>query len=110
MEEPLNDSKGCGGVMRMAPVGLVGPADPGERFNLGCELAALSHGHPSGYLAAGALAELIAELVGPLRPQGGHRMKLHVNARTWKGLNARFVEVSTIVVRINPVSFEPSKT
>jgi ADP-ribosylglycohydrolase len=59
VEAPLNDSKGCGGVMRVAPVGLLG----GDRFDLGCDVAALTHGHPSGYLAAGALAEILARLL-----------------------------------------------
>jgi len=59
VEGPLNQSKGCGGVMRMAPVGLVAN-DP---FRLGCDLAALTHGHPSGFLAAGCLARLIFGLV-----------------------------------------------
>jgi ADP-ribosyl-[dinitrogen reductase] hydrolase len=54
---PPNASKGCGGVMRVAPVGLVA-ADP---FELGCQAAALTHGHPSGYLAAGAFALLVSE-------------------------------------------------
>lgn len=56
-----NRSKGCGGVMRIAPVGLV----PSRRdaFDLGCDLAVLTHGHPTGYLAAGFLAELVARLV-----------------------------------------------
>ncbi len=54
----VNDSKGCGGVMRAAPAGLVA-ADP---FTLGCQAAALTHGHPTGYLAAGAFAVMIAEL------------------------------------------------
>lgn len=58
---PINHSKGCGGVMRMAPVGLLG--GPRDAFALGCDLAALTHGHPSGYLAAGALALLVARLV-----------------------------------------------
>lgn len=40
---PLNDSKGCGGVMRVAPVGLVS-SDP---FDEGIEIAALTHGHPA---------------------------------------------------------------
>lgn len=56
--EPINDSKGCGGIMRIAPVGLVA-ADP---FEMGCELAALTHGHPTGYLAAGAFAVIIHDL------------------------------------------------
>jgi ADP-ribosylglycohydrolase len=59
MEQPLNDSKGCGGVMRMAPVGLFFE-DPEKAFTTGCEFAAITHGHPSGYLAAGGLAAIIS--------------------------------------------------
>ena len=58
-DHPLNDSKGCGGVMRVAPVGLVA-SDP---FDLGCRIAALTHGHPSGWLAAGAFAQIISEVI-----------------------------------------------
>jgi ADP-ribosyl-[dinitrogen reductase] hydrolase len=58
VEVPVNNSKGCGGVMRVAPVGLVA-ARPCE---LGIASAALTHGHPSGYLSAGAGAEIIARL------------------------------------------------
>jgi ADP-ribosyl-[dinitrogen reductase] hydrolase len=57
--QPLNASKGCGGVMRVAPVGLA-HARP---FAFAVEAAALTHGHPSGYLSAGALAAMIAALV-----------------------------------------------
>lgn len=60
IERPLNDSKGCGGVMRIAPVGLLGR----EPFTLGCEVAAITHGHPSGYLAAGFLAHMIDRIIG----------------------------------------------
>jgi ADP-ribosylglycohydrolase len=63
VEEPLNDSKGCGGVMRIAPVGLGAHRFNAAPFELGCELAAITHGHPSGYLAAGALADIIAAIV-----------------------------------------------
>jgi ADP-ribosylglycohydrolase len=56
---PINDSKGCGGVMRVAPIGLWGQ-DP---FALGCQVCALTHGHPSGYLAGGVLAQVIAYVV-----------------------------------------------
>lgn len=58
-EEPINDSKGCGGVMRVASVGLI-ESDP---FRLGCEAAAITHGHPSGYLAAGFFASVIGHLL-----------------------------------------------
>jgi ADP-ribosyl-[dinitrogen reductase] hydrolase len=50
---PINDSKGCGGVMRVAPVGLTDADNP---FDLGSNAAALTHGHPSGWVSAGALA------------------------------------------------------
>ncbi len=59
---PINNSKGCGGVMRTAPVGLAFP-DAEEAFDVGCECAALTHGHPSGYLASGAAAALIADII-----------------------------------------------
>jgi ADP-ribosylglycohydrolase len=64
-DAPLNDSKGCGGVMRAAPVGLLGHGNALglEVFRLGCDVAALTHGHPSGYLAAGVLAHLVASLL-----------------------------------------------
>ncbi len=61
VDAPINDSKGCGGVMRVAPVGLA--FGPGWAFEIGVASAALTHGNPSGYLAAGFLAEVISRLV-----------------------------------------------
>ncbi len=58
VEKPLNSRKGCGGVMRVAPAGLSFP--PGQAFRYGVDFAAITHGHPSGYLPAGVLAEIIA--------------------------------------------------
>ena len=53
-----NNSKGCGGVMRVAPVGLIA-GSAASAFEFGCETARLTHGHPSGYLSAGYLAALV---------------------------------------------------
>lgn len=61
IEHPINNSKGCGGVMRVAPAGLYYPHN--WAFEMASEFAALTHGHPSGYLSAGALAYLIALLI-----------------------------------------------
>lgn len=58
--EPLNGSKGCGGVMRIAPCALVKDWDP---FDVACKVAATTHGHPTGYLAAGALAVIIRSML-----------------------------------------------
>lgn len=56
-----NDSKGCGTVMRMAPVGLFYP--PEEAYEYGCKFSAVTHGHPTGYIAGGAFAMLISFLL-----------------------------------------------
>ena len=58
----INNSKGCGGVMRSAPAGLYYIHKNREAFNLGCELAAITHGHPTGYLSAGAFSSIISDL------------------------------------------------
>jgi ADP-ribosylglycohydrolase len=58
---PVNDSKGCGGVMRIAPIGLIAESG-GRAFTFGCETAAITHGHPSGYYAAGSFAAIIRYL------------------------------------------------
>ena len=57
IEHPINNSKGCGGVMRVAPAGLAFTRK--RAFSMAADFAALTHGHPSGYLSAGTLAHLI---------------------------------------------------
>ena len=61
VDVPINDRKGSGGIMRVAPVGLA--FEPGAAFENAMEIAALTHGHPSGYLAAGVFADLVAGVV-----------------------------------------------
>ena len=62
IDRPFNDSKGCGGVMRVAPVGLVA-GDDEAAFDMGCEAAAITHGHPSGYYSAGCFASIVQQVV-----------------------------------------------
>lgn len=63
-ERAVNDSKGCGGVMRVAPVGLAYR----EPFDTAVRLAELTHGHPTSSVSSGAFAELIARLVHEQMP------------------------------------------
>jgi ADP-ribosyl-[dinitrogen reductase] hydrolase len=64
MSHPINDSKGCGGIMRVAPLGFISKGlKPEQTFQLAAEAAALTHGHPSGYLSAGAMATLVRFLL-----------------------------------------------
>jgi len=82
----MNDSKGCGGVMRMAPVGMYyAHSLSRERhpdrlvssiFATGNDLAAITHGHPSGCLSAGALAVMVGlVLVGKSLTDAIHAAK-----------------------------------
>jgi ADP-ribosylglycohydrolase len=59
----LNNSKGCGGIMRAAPAGLMFYDDTTRAFKVGCDVAAITHSHPSGYLSAGFLAALLAGII-----------------------------------------------
>jgi ADP-ribosylglycohydrolase len=59
LRQRVNDSKGCGGVMRVAPIGLA----VGDPFALACQVAALTHGHPSGYYSAAAFVVMISEVI-----------------------------------------------
>ena len=74
-ERVENNSKGCGGIMRVAPVALVEAAGYGrgertcsmkELAETAAHLAALTHKHPLGFLPAALLAVLLYKLT--LRP------------------------------------------
>lgn len=54
----INRSKGCGGIMRAAPCGLIA-AGPERAFALGAAISAITHGHPEGYLPGGVLAAVV---------------------------------------------------
>lgn len=65
VENPINTSKGCGGIMRVAPIGLYfveKNISPEEVMKIGAETAALTHGHELGYIPAAALVHIIFEL------------------------------------------------
>lgn len=64
-ENEINNSKGCGGVMRVAPIGCY-YAKYGKTFlaaKVGAEAAALTHGHPLGYITAAFLSCLVCEII-----------------------------------------------
>jgi len=68
IDKPINDSKGCGGVMRIAPVGLYFD-NPKKAAEIGARVAALTHGHPLGYISAAALTYLISIIIeNPEKP------------------------------------------
>lgn len=76
-ERPNNNSKGCGGIMRVAPMGLLDASykvknDKGIYSSeylaeAGAKIAKTTHLHPLGYLPAALLTLLISRIV-PLTP------------------------------------------
>ena len=60
LKNRINNSKGCGGVMRVAPVGLCFFHDEKAAFRIGCESAALTHGHIGGIAPAGYIAAVVS--------------------------------------------------
>ncbi len=65
----LNDSHGCGGVMRVAPLAVSESLRDILTLDMeGAQLAAITHGHSLGYMPAAVLVHVINRIVFP--PEG----------------------------------------
>lgn len=62
-----NNSKGCGGIMRVAPLALMNYSSVGiEALDReAAEIAAITHGHSLGYMSAAVLVHIINRIVYP---------------------------------------------
>lgn len=71
IDHPQNHSKGCGGIMRVAPLAL--KAYPNvEQKDLDREaakVAEITHGHSLGYMPAAVLVHIISRIVYPEKEQ-----------------------------------------
>ena len=64
-----NNSKGCGGVMRVAPLAVNYQINDIRQLDMeGAQLAAITHGHSLGYMPAAVLVHVINRIVFP--PEG----------------------------------------
>ena len=69
-----NKSKGCGGIMRVAPLAVNYQHLTMEKLDMeGAQLAAITHGHSLGYMPAAVLVHIIHRIVFPAN---GKRMAL----------------------------------
>jgi ADP-ribosylglycohydrolase len=103
LEAPPNTSKGSGTLARIAPVGLIAQ-DP---FGLGCELAVITHGHPTGYLAAGAFALIVGELLnGASMPAAIHAALVALESRDGHEETARAVRRASEYAFTRPATAE----
>ncbi len=87
--KPVNNSKGCGGVMRIAPLPLYGAGnrhwDQNYNARACAETAALTHGHPLGWLSAVALGNILWNIM--------HNFSLeYAVAETIRFLKKRYAE------------------
>ena len=70
IECPRNNSKGCGGIMRVAPLGIHDANTPIDWLDQeGAYLSAITHGHPLGYLPAAVLTHILNRIVFPREKQ-----------------------------------------
>ena len=63
MDEPVNDSKGSGCLLRAAPIGLSYSDDPAYILDLAANTAALTHGNEVAWVASGVLALIISLII-----------------------------------------------
>lgn len=70
LNSPINNSKGCGGIMRIAPLGLHYEPHSYEWLSVlqktAAELSAITHGHDLGYIPSAVLVQIINQIVYPL--------------------------------------------
>lgn len=71
--EPHNNSKGCGGVMRVAPVALFGLgegrfSDIEQMDRIAADAAEMTHQHPLGYIPAAMMVHIIYRLATDSAP------------------------------------------
>ncbi|MDO4489232.1 MAG: TIGR02452 family protein [Eubacteriales bacterium] len=66
VENHINTSKGCGGIMRVAPLALhYNSVDLNVLDKESAEVAALTHGHSLGYMPAAVLGHILSLIVYP---------------------------------------------
>ena len=73
VDEPINNSKGCGGIMRAAPAAVYGRIkgwDAEKTAALGAEVAAITHGHPFGWMSSAAFVDIVYRILGGMDVRG----------------------------------------
>lgn len=69
IRNPRNDRKGCGGIMRVAPVALMYRPDENCDIDIktldweAAQIAAITHGHSLGYMPAAVVSHIITRIL-----------------------------------------------
>lgn len=95
MDEPVNDSKGSGCLLRTVPIGLSYSDDPAYLLDLAANTAALTHGNEVAWMASRALALIISLII--------HQELSITEAvnKTLKALDKSFPDSRTVVYELS---------
>lgn len=95
MDEPVNDSKGSGCLLRTVPIGLSYSDDPAYILDLAANTAALTHGNEVAWMASRALALIISLII--------HQELSITEAvnKTLKALDKSFPDSRTVVYELS---------
>ena len=63
LNKRVNNNKDAGAVKRVVSAGLFYGKSPEMAFRIGCDIGAVTHSHPDGYLPCGVFAAIVAELM-----------------------------------------------
>lgn len=81
-KDPVNNSKGCGGVMRVAPIPLYSAVQDRmsieDADRLAADAAEITHQHPLGFLSAALMSHVIYRLARDIEPTR-ESMKCYIN-------------------------------
>ena len=82
--DPMNNSKGCGGVMRVAPIPLYAVVNDrmtiADAEKLAGDAAEITHQHPLGFISAALMSHVIFRLAKDIQPTVSSMMKYIMEA------------------------------
>jgi len=105
VENPINESKGCGGTIRVSPIGLVCP--PLDAYRFGTLATAITHGHPTAYTSAGAYSMLISLIQEGKTVLEGVNEVIH-HLKNIKGSNETKASLQ-LALRLYELDYSPSE-
>lgn len=109
VDRPINDSKGCGGLMRTAPIALFFAGknifNRKEIAELSMRAAAITHGHTLGYLPSAVLSEILCNIF-----EGQKLLSAIQNAistvEEWFGKMEHFSELKSLLLNAVELAYD----
>ena len=112
-KETKSPNAGCGGMMRIAPIAFL-PLSEDKIFDIACQTAVITNGHPDAYVAAGVTALIIRHAAQGLSIQNSlekisdllQRFSLHPYFAQGVPASLRAIEIAQDGFQKNPNSLD----